>query len=169
MAGAAGRRLMAVFAVAIAVLLNVATRVVEHTPALSVRRCVSPDAPLAWLGVHLRVLREGPGCGAGQLAWHPGSGHTTELVLMVTVPALLANLGLVLGAVGVWAALRAVPSRAAAVFGRLCRRLPGVGPVLPTLRPLGTGRWPAMRVPRAWQLDRSPVCRRGPPMSEATR
>jgi hypothetical protein len=161
-------RMIAVLLAAIGVLLNVALRVAAHVPALSVQRCVSPNEPLAWLGVHLEMLRESPGCGAGQLAWQPGTGRTAELALMVTVPALLTNLGLVLGAAGLWAALRAVPAGAMAVFGRLWRRLPAVGPVLPAHRPLVTGRWPAARVPRAWQLDRSSVRRRGPP-SWATR
>lgn len=147
----------------LAVVGAVAWMAAHLIPIVAVGRCVSPDPPLAWLGVHLALLQEHPDCSAGQLALDAGPGHAAGLVVMVTVPTLLTNLLTALGAVGWWVALRAVAARAGALLRRLW-------PVLPTLlRPVvAAGARPVVvQAPlrRPWQLDRSPVVRRGPPAS----
>ncbi|MEV8511466.1 hypothetical protein [Dactylosporangium sp. NPDC051484] len=168
-AGGTGRWPVAALAVGMVAVLGSAAWMVAHrAPLVAVRRCVSPNEPLAWLGVHLEVLREHPGCAEGQLALSAGPGHAAGLVLMVAVPTLLTNLATVLGALGVWAALRVLLARASAVVGRLWPRPPAVRAVADGRRQPAAPRWPAELVLRAWQLDRSPVCRRGPPVRTAS-
>lgn len=149
-----------------AVLLSLSAAIcflTERVPLPAVQRCVKPDDQLAWLAVHLELLRDDPGCGPDRYALNAGPGHTDGVVVMVAIPALLVNLATVLTAVGVGAALRTALVRAGAVIDRLWPRLARLdtAPVAPlATRPAS---WASGRLPRAWQLDRSPVRRRGPP------
>ncbi|MEU5942572.1 hypothetical protein ABZ807_26125 [Micromonospora sp. NPDC047548] len=141
--------------------------VARQAPPVTVARCVSADRPWAWLGVHLALLREHPDCAAGQYALDASPGHTAGLVVMVAAPTLLLNLCTGLSMVGVWVTLRALLASAAEAVGRLWSRLPaqprlarGVHRAAPLPRTSGQSL-------RAWQLDRSPVLRRGPPILSA--
>ncbi|MFU8875648.1 hypothetical protein [Micromonospora sp. SL4-19] len=136
--------------------------VARQAPAVTVTRCVSADGPWAWLGVHLALLREHPDCAAGQYALDASPGHTVGLVVMVAAPALLLNLCTVLGMVGVWVTLRALLSGAAEAVGRLWPRLPAQPRLAPDMRRAAPRPWRSGQPLRAWQLDRSPVLRRGP-------
>lgn len=140
-----------------------------RTPPLTVRRCVAPDEPLAWLGAHLEVLHADPGCAAGRYALDGGAPNTTGIVVMVVVPTLAWNLALLLGAVGVWAALRGTLLAATGFVGRWWPRLPDSLPAVAL--PAGPPPAPpaALRPPRAMYLDRCPVRRRGPPASQPAR
>jgi len=136
----------------------------RQAPPVTVTRCVSADGPWAWLGVHLALLRENSDCAAGQYALDASPGRTVGLVVMVAAPALLLNLCTVLSMVGVWVTLRALLASAAEAVGRLWPRLPAPPRLAPGMRraasrPRGSGQ-----SLRAWQLDRSPVLRRGPPV-----
>ncbi len=134
----------------------------QQVPPVMVQRCVTPERHLAWIGVHLALLRERPGCGTGQLAFDAGPGHIAGLVIIIAAPTLLANLFIVLGAVGVGVAMRTLLARAAEAVRPLWRTMSRPRPMVLPRRaaepPLGFER----RM-RAWQLDRSPVLRRGPP------
>jgi len=149
-----------------AVLLSLGAAIcllAARAPLPAVRRCVKPDDHLAWLGVHLELLRNDPGCGPGQYALNAGPGHAIGIVVMVAIPTLVTNLATVLAAVGVWAALRTALVRAAAVIGRLWPRLPAPDPALAAPLAALPAAWAPERLTRAWQLERSPVRRRGPP------
>jgi hypothetical protein len=149
-----------------AVLLSLGAAIcllTDRIPLPAVQRCVKPDDHLAWLGVHLQLLRNDPGCGPGQYALNGAPGHATGLVVMVAIPTLLANLATVLAAVGVWAALRTALVRAAAVLGRLWPSLPAPDSAPAAQLAAPPAAWAPGRLLRAWQLDRSPVRRRGPP------
>lgn len=136
---------------------------VQQLPPVMVQRCMTPERHLAWVGVHLALLRERPGCATGQLALDAGPGHIVGLVVIIAAPTLLANLFMVLGAVGVGVALRTLLARAADAVRPLWRRIPWRRPVLLPRRRLQPPVADERR-PRAWQLDRSPVLRRGPPV-----
>jgi len=149
-----------------AVLLSLGAAICLLTyrvPLPSMQRCVTPDHGLAWLGLHLELLRNDPGCGPGHYALNAGSGAAPRIVLMVALPSLLANLATVLSAAGVWAALHTVLARSAVVIGRLWPRLPPTypAPAAPLAAPPAT--WVPGRLLLSWQLDHSPVRRRGPP------
>lgn len=135
----------------------------ERVPLPAVWRCVKPDDRLAWLGVHLELLRNDPGCGPGRYALNAGPGHVTGIVVMVAIPTLVTNLATVLSAVAVWAALRTTLVRAAAVIGRLWPRLPAPDQVPAAPVAALPAAWAPGRSPRPRWLDRSPVRRRGPP------
>ncbi|MFJ8580951.1 hypothetical protein [Micromonospora sp. NPDC093277] len=137
--------------------------VARQAPPVTVSRCVSADGPWAWLGVHLALLREHPDCAAGQYAVDAGPGHSVGLVVMVAAPALLLNLCTVLGLVGVWVSVRALLAGAAEAVGRLWPRLPAWSRLAPGVRLVAPGPHGPGQSLRAWQLDRSPVLRRGPP------
>ena len=131
-------------------------------PLVSFQRCVSPDPRLAWIGVHLTVLRPDPGCNSGQLALNAGPGHTVGLVVMVAVPVLVANLLTALGAIGFWVAARRLVARVADAVRRVWPRLPEAARAIALgVQRLSTPQ--GRRSIRRWQLDRSPVLRRGPP------
>lgn len=131
-------------------------------PLVSFQRCVSPDPRLAWIGVHLTVLRPDPGCNSGQLALNAGPGHTVGLVVMVAVPVLVANLLTALGAIGFWVAARRLVARVADAVRRVWPRLPEAARAIALgVQRLSTPQ--GRRSIRGWQLDRSPVLRRGPP------
>ncbi len=138
----------------------------RQAPPVMFQRCVTPDRHLAWIGVHLALLRERPGCATGQLAFDAGPGHIAGLVVIIAAPTLLANLFMLFSAVGVGVAIRALLARAAEAVRPLWHKLVGQAPILPmapvAAPPRGVGR----RL-RAWQLDRSPVLRRGPPVQLA--
>ncbi len=137
--------------------------IASQAPPVTFQRCVAPERNLAWVGVHLALLRQQPGCSEGQLAINAGPGQFAGLVVIIAAPALVANLFLLLSAVGVGFALRLLLAHAADAVRPLWRRLldrPAL--LLPRRRvvpvpPAVDGR------PRSWQLDRSPVLRRGPP------
>jgi hypothetical protein len=141
---------------------SLAVWLLSHHWLPSVHRCVAPDAHLAWLGVHLDVLHNDPACGSGGYALGADHGYPTGIVLMVAVPALLANLATVLSAAGVWAALRGVLVRAATLVGQLWPRLVRDPAAANTCGAAPTA-WAPGGLARAWQLERSPVRRRGPP------
>lgn len=136
---------------------------VVQAPVVALQRCVSPDGPFAWLGVHLALLREHPDCADGLLALDVNSRPVVGLVIMVAVPTLLANVFMVLGLSGIWLTIRSLLARAAAAVRPWWHRPPCVWCVnglqrrdLPSLRAFEKS------MPE-WQLDRSPVLRRGPP------
>jgi hypothetical protein len=137
--------------------------VARQVPPVTITRCVSADGPWAWLGVHLALLHEHPDCAAGQYALDASPGHTVGLVVMVAAPALLLNLCTVLSVVGVWVALRALLARAAEAVGRLWPRLPAQPRLARGLRRAAPRPRRSGQSLRAWQLDCSPVLRRGPP------
>ncbi|MBO3736579.1 hypothetical protein [Actinoplanes flavus] len=135
----------------------------HQLPMVAVQRCMAPDRRLAWLGIHLALLREHAECAAGQMALDVSPGRIAGIVVLVAVPQLLGNLFTLAGAAGLWAMLRVVLAGAAAALGRLSPRLhvhviAAAGSCRPVLDPA----WGLSL--RPWQLDRSPVRRRGPPL-----
>ncbi len=131
-------------------------------PFVTFGRCLSPSRDLAQLGVHLQLLRQDPRCGADELALGASPGRVMGIAVIVALPTLLLNLVATLGLVGFGLALRRLLTRVAEIVRRVWPRLPG------TSRPPAQGR-PRPVEPAegflafAWQLDRSPVLRRGPP------
>lgn len=123
-----------------------------------VHRCVSGDGVTGWLGLRLAVLHSEVDCPSGVAVGADGR-QVAVLVVMVTVPALLAHL---LGAgvgLGLMAQVRRVLS---GVLGALSAVLPRPAR---TPRPLPASRTP--HVGRPWRPTaeglRLAPRRRGPP------
>lgn len=72
---------------------------VSQLPAVAVERCVDAPIGMSWLGLHLSLLRETSTCASGLAAGAP-QGQVLGVVVMVTVPVLLANLALAVTAIG---------------------------------------------------------------------
>lgn len=93
-----------------------------------VSRCVPVPGGVAQLGLHLALLRPASECPAGTLALGGDREQVLAVALVLTAPALLAHVVVLLGALGVGATVRRVLTRLAGIapWGRV----PGVAPRL---------------------------------------
>ncbi|MEE6273793.1 hypothetical protein [Georgenia wangjunii] len=124
-----------------------------------VSRCVPVAGGVAQLGVHLALLRPASECPTGTLALGGEQEQVLAVALVLTAPALLAHVVVLLGALGAGTAVRRVLSRLAglAPWGRV----PGAAPrlVVPRLHTNAVVR----RVVRGLAPVRTQRLR-GPPM-----
>jgi hypothetical protein len=71
--------------------------------AVTVQQCVAGDGAAGWLGLRLALLRADAACPSGTLAVGGSGGRVMGVVVLVTLPVLvahLAGLGVGLGALG---------------------------------------------------------------------
>lgn len=107
--------------------------------AVHVTRCVSVPGGLAQIGLNLALLRPAAECPTTGLALGGESEQVLAVVVMLTVPMLLLQVGAVAGTWGVVAAVRRALRRLALVGP--WRRLPAASPlVLPARRVSAVGR-----------------------------
>lgn len=93
--------------------------------ALLVHQCV-PGGPVGWFGLQLALLRPDATCASG-LAVGGEQRQMIGVVVIVTVPVLLANLAVAALGVGLGTRLRRLVRAVAVVMASLARRLPAPG------------------------------------------
>ncbi|NLT54172.1 MAG: hypothetical protein GXX79_06300 [Actinomycetales bacterium] len=147
-------------ALVIAAISALTWALVHRTPLVAIRRCISPDQPVAWLGVHLALVHHDPVCPDSGMALGPDPAQGAWLTVLVAAPMLVANAIGVLSAMACWAAVLAALARMAALVGGLWRPPTDPSLALPARR-LRVDVRTAPAVVTATVPH--PILRRGPP------